>query len=351
LLPFGLNLTQVALTVPPNSGAPIFPTTAQAEASLDGKKVTPLWSSSDARVATVDATGRISAVGAGSATITASYQGRQASLPVTVDQKSRLKVTAKNAPFDTSVGLRVYDGAGNQLVTGSEGDTFDLSGSVNLSVEARRSGALVGLGRWDGLTLSPNQLNTRAVPMNVPTLSSDVPNGGPGRELIVFGSGFTKWKKVQGATEVDWEPERLVTISDQAATVTYFNASQIRVLMPQIAGQPALRKVVVSVGGLSLQGHARLIGSLSITTPSTPMSVGEERVFMVRALDTNQQEVGDPSVKWELMDEGGMGGGFGGGTPIGEMSPSGSLKAERAGTGTIVVRSGTLMATTSVTVE
>jgi hypothetical protein len=81
------------------------------------------------------------------------------------------------------------------------------------------------------------------------------------------------------------------------------------------------------------------------------MSVGEERVFMVRALDTNQQEVGDPSVKWELMDEGGMGGGFGGGTPIGEMWPSGSFKANRAGTATIVVRSGTLMATTSVTVE
>jgi hypothetical protein len=342
---FELNVDAVTLTAPPNSGQPLFPTSEKVEARLDGKKVTPLWSSSNAGVATVDATGRIAAVGAGSTVVTAAYEGREAKVTVSVDLKSLLMVQAPDAPADTTV--RLYDGSDTLL--GTMGEPIELKGG-SLVVKAWRGSSLVAVGRWDGLTLYPNQLNLRSVPLNMPSLWNEVPNGGAGETLSFWGSGFGKWKKGQGPGIVEYQPERSVTISGQPAAIVYVAASQIEVRMPELSGAPALRPAVLSIGGLSLQGFAHLLGSLTIEGPSSPLSVGAERQFSVRARDTNQQEVSDPRVSWEVWAEDGMGGGFGEGM-VGQISPTGLFQAERAGTGTIVVRSGSLLATASVTVE
>ena len=345
LSPLVLNHSQVALTVPPNAGTPLFPVSLPVQATLDQASVTPMWESSDTRIASVNAAGLIEAVGAGSATVTASYLGRQASVPVTVDQKSRLKVAVSGVPDGVSLSLRISDAQGSPLATagGVEG-TFDLSGSVNLSVEAHRNGTLIGLGRWDGLTLRPNQLVTRSIPVNVPVLTSDVPNGGPGRELVFFGSGFSDWKRGQGGSEIAWSPERQVTIADQAAAITFVRDSQLNVRMPSVSGEPALRKVLVSVGGISLEGDVRLLGSLTLTAPTAPMTIGADRLFTVEARDSANQVVSAPSVTW-VLEPGGLGS-----QPIGDMLPSGLFKPKLAGTGTIAVSSGTLKATASITV-
>jgi hypothetical protein len=347
---FELNVDAVALTAPPNSGSPLFPTSEKVEARLDGKKVTPLWSSSNAGVATVDATGRISAVGAGSTVVTAAYEGREAKVTVSVDLRSRLQVGAQDAPGDASVSWRLYDGAGALSASGLEGETVDLTKGGNLIVEARRGQSLVAVGRWNGLALYPNQVNLRKVPLNVSVLDNATPHGGVDEPLLFTGSGFTGWKRGEGAGTITYDPEIRVTISDRPAEVTYVSASQLYVRMPELSGVPAHRKVSVGVGELTLQGFVRLLGSLAISGSSSPLSVGSERQFTVRAFDTDQQEVGDPRVQWEIWADGGMGGGSGEAL-VGQISSMGLFHAERVGKGTIAVRSGSLLATASVTVQ
>jgi len=346
LTPLHLSAAHVALTVPPNSGGtPLFPSEASIHASLDGQGVVPAWRSSDTRVAIVNATGRVTAVGVGSAVVTAAFQEREATASVAVDLKARLAITPENAPVGTTIGIKVYDASHQLLATGN--GPFDLvtSGGATVEVEARSAGILRGLGRWEDLVLQPNQLNTRAVSLNVPQLSSEVPNGGPGATLTFSGSGLKNWQKRQGASLITWDPTLQVTIAGQAATLAYVGPSQLRVLMPALSGPPARRPLDVNVGGISFQGEVRLLGSLQITTPPVPMSVGEEKRFMVRALDAEGQEVSAPNVTWGMMD------GEFGAPVVGEMTPSGTFTAERAGTGLCFVRSGTLLATTSVTVQ
>ncbi|MNK99110.1 Bacterial Ig-like domain (group 2) [compost metagenome] len=346
LTPLHLSVAHVALTVPPNSGGtPLFPSASTIQASLDGQGVLPTWRSSDPRVATVDTTGRVTAVGAGSAIVTAAFQDREATASVAVDLKARLAITPENAPAGATIGVKVYDAANQLLATGSESLDLAISGGVLVEVEARSAGTLLGLGRWEGLTLQPNQLNTRAVSLNVPQLSEGAPNGGPGSTLTFLGGGLSKWKKRQGASLLDWDPPLQATIAGQPATIAYVSPTQIQLLMPTLSGAPARRPLILNVGGISHQGEVRLLGSLAITTPPGPMAIGEEKRFTVRALDTDTQEVSSPNVTWGMME------GEFGQPVIGLMKPSGTFTAERAGTSTLFVRSGNLIATASVTVE
>ena len=81
------------------------------------------WSSSDSAVASVDETGKVSAVAAGTATITASADGASAACVVTVEKKEEPK---KDLALETIYGSLNKNGRGNWEFTASEGDAFGM---------------------------------------------------------------------------------------------------------------------------------------------------------------------------------------------------------------------------------
>ena len=81
------------------------------------------WSSSDSAVASVDETVSLSAVSAGTSTITAAGVGAAAACVVTVEKKEEPK---KDLALETIYGSLNKNGRGNWEFTASEGDAFGM---------------------------------------------------------------------------------------------------------------------------------------------------------------------------------------------------------------------------------
>lgn len=94
-----LSKTSVSLTVGK---------TATLTAKYNGKKVKPAWKSSNAAVATVDKGGKVTAIGAGTATITATYKGSKASCEVTVTEAAGDNETGNDELHTHDYNIPVY---------------------------------------------------------------------------------------------------------------------------------------------------------------------------------------------------------------------------------------------------
>lgn len=343
----GITPGSVSL-VPPSldGGTPLYPTSIQLSASRDGQPATPRWESSDARIAEVDAQGLVSALRAGAVTITARLEGLEATTTVTVEARGRLLVTATNPPPGTwRVITRVLDSSGALLAQGT--GPFDLvsAGSLTVEAEARSvQDTILGLGRWEGVSIQANQVNERVVSLNVPQLTSNSGNGGPGSTIILRGSGFESWQKGQGGSNTAWIPTLSATVGGQTAGVSALSDTMASLTVPNLSGSPASRSLTLVVGGVPLTSSFRLLGALQIASPPATMSVGEVVCFEATATDIDGVAVTRPNVTWGLL------GGDMGEPALGMMDPGGSFEAERPGSATIVARSGALFATTPITV-
>ena len=344
--PFVLNQATVTLTVPPNGGGtPLFPISAQLGVKLGNTAVTPFWSMQDSRIAVVDDLGQIKALREGSTVVYAEYQERIASASVRVESRGRLQILPENVPDGTDQTLvTVYDQTGKTIATGNSQLDLPSASGLSVTVEARRAGTLRGLGRWEGIIIQPNQLTTYAVPLNVPRLHPSAAHGGPGAQVTISGSGLTLWKKGQFGALVDWIPQLQAQVSGQTAAVLSRSDSWLTLQMPALSGSPAIRALAVTVEGIPLDGSVRLLGSLTVDSPQTTMAIGETVPFTVLAADTDGQNVPMPNVAWSVV----------GSDPEsprpGSIDENGMFQAERAGTGFVVVRSGTLSRSVAITV-
>lgn len=140
--PGGVNTVTVTLSSPALSVGQTTQATAVAKdgsgASLSG---TPTWASSNSAIATVSTTGLVSAVGSGSATITATLAGTQgsASLGVTAPSGTSPNVAAAELPrsvpsFSIPAATRTYTVVTDlqrALDTAKAGDEIRLSGTFS----------------------------------------------------------------------------------------------------------------------------------------------------------------------------------------------------------------------------
>jgi uncharacterized protein YjdB len=113
-------VTPPHLDATPGSRAQLSATSYDAAQNpLSGRAVT--WSTSNSAIATVDANGMMGAVSTGSATITATCEGKNGAMTVTVSQAAVVSVTVTPSPLAMSVGqttqyvATVEDAAGNVL--------------------------------------------------------------------------------------------------------------------------------------------------------------------------------------------------------------------------------------------
>lgn len=157
-----VTLDKTTAKLLPGEGVQLTAATKDAGgASLTGRSVT--WSSSAATVAAVSATGLVSAVSAGSATITASSEGKSASAAITVDDGGLVtaaggtvnaaggavkvvipagaingptSVTVSSAPTLPTMPLLTYAVAGTGYNIGASGATLSTPATVSIAYDA-----------------------------------------------------------------------------------------------------------------------------------------------------------------------------------------------------------------------
>jgi hypothetical protein len=358
--PFAVIPAHYSLSVPPSGGeAPLFETSK--DFAMDPVEATAsiLWSSSDTRVAQVDAKGRVSALRAGTTVITAMRQdGREATASVTVEAKGRLTLTPTGLPPGAAILARLYGSDGTLLATSEDGK-FDRTSERDLSaeVEARLAGTLVAVGRIEGMSLYANKVKPYEVPLNVPSLTTAEVSGGPGASVTLRGTGLGHWIKhwIKQSTGhlAPWLASVTATVDGKPATVTVppsGDGTRVTLKAPMsFDGTNPYRELHLAVGGIPLAAGYRVLGTLGIDTPDLEVPVMGRGRFLVTAKDTQGQVVTSPSLTWEVRPYDERPGGMGG-EPVGGIDEAGEFMAWREGKGLIIVRSGTLEATTSVTV-
>ncbi|MEP6495314.1 MAG: Ig-like domain-containing protein, partial [bacterium] len=180
----------VTVTVPPVASVTVAPPTAnivvggtaQLTATtkdaggtvLTGRVVT--WGSSNTLIATVSATGVVTGVAAGSATITATSEGQNGTSAVTVTQVPVASVTVTPPSANVTVGsvtglLATPKDAGGTVLTGRL-ITWGSSNDAVATVSANGSVTAVALGTATITATSEGQSGTSAITVIVPPVAS-----------------------------------------------------------------------------------------------------------------------------------------------------------------------------------
>ncbi len=155
--------------------------------ALTGRTVT--WATSNAAVATVSTSGLVTGIAAGSATITATSEGKSGSALVTVTPSGTITFALSGrvieAPAGTAVaGARVTAADGNALVVATT--TADASG--NWTLPGLGLGSILGLSisatGFVGTTVAPMTITAPVTVENIPLVRASASTGGvSGRAL------------------------------------------------------------------------------------------------------------------------------------------------------------------------
>lgn len=338
--PLTLTLTAStsALFVPPLRGTALYPVEHSFAAQASSPSLPISWQSSDTRIAAVDASGRVTAVRAGAVVITARCLEAQATTSLSVLERARLSVTPQGAPDQTKqMDVTVRDSQGNAIALQA---TCDLNRLGDLAVDAiarDATGKALAVGRAEGVSLLPNQLNAVQLPLNAPRLDA-VSSGGPSALVNLSGHGFSQWSKLQAGQAAPYAPGITATLGSAPVAVKALSNTAAQFRVPADAKGAGSRPLTLTIGGCPVSVPFRLVGSLQVD-PRT-LTVGERHQFTAAVLDTDGQAVTDAELAWSVNQGG-----------AGTITGSGRFTANQAGTSSVTVRSGTVTGTVIVTVQ
>ena len=295
----------VSVTAVPVASVSVSPATASVQAgqavqltatprdasgnALSGRTVT--WASSNAAVATVSATGSVSGVAAGSATITATSEGHSGTSAVTVTAAAALPGAVSDLAVpsvtDSSATLsftEVTDGAGQAAsydIRYVAGPTLSWSGSVpsvtrgtcatavaGTTIGARRTCTVLGLAA--GTTYSFQMVAYRG------TLGANA----------VFGALSNVATATTGASTA---PIASVTLTPASATVTVGNVQQVTATLKDAGGNVLLGRTVswtssnTGVATVSATGLVTGVAAGSATITATSEGVSGTAAMTVSA--------------------------------------------------------------------
>ncbi|MBO9540822.1 IPT/TIG domain-containing protein [bacterium] len=327
-----------ALAVPRQGGGGLFPSSHLFQTVSSSPSAVITWLSSAPSIVSVDQVGRVQALRAGSAIITASIGAVKATASVTVQEKARLLVAAQNPPaVSHSLVVTVRNDQGTAIATSTPADLTQLG---NLSVEASAKdslGKVLAFGRAEGVNLLPNEQTSLAIPLNAPRLDV-VQSGGPGAQILATGAGFQRWVKLQDGVQTFYEPTVTAAFGGQATTVSVLNDSQALVTVP--AGLSADLPLTLTVDSCAVSTPFKRVASLRILPFPDPLPLQASYRFNAEALDAQSNPLPGVELSWEASEKG-----------AGTMVVNGLFQDMRVGTSIITVRSGTVSATATVTVQ
>ncbi len=197
-----------------------------AQNPLSGRAIT--WSTSNGAVATVDATGAMTAVGQGSANITATSEGKSAVATVSVSQAAVATVTVTPTPLSMSVGqttqltAALKDAAGNELNGRAVAWTSSNAGVATVSATGMVTGVAAGAATITAT--SEGKSGTAAVTISNVAVGSVVVQ--PQNPTIMQGTSVqlsATVRDVNGVVVTD----RVVTWSTSSASVATVSASGV----------------------------------------------------------------------------------------------------------------------------
>lgn len=321
-----VKLSPSALALQPGQTAPLTATTLDAGGSpLTGRSVT--WITSAAAVATVNASGIVSAVAPGTAVVTATSEGRSASVTVTVSPPAVGSValsrsTVSLEPGETvSVAATVLDASGGALA----GRAVSWSSSAPGVARVSESGAITGVAAGSAQVTATSEGKSAAVAVTVVppvasiTLSSSTLNIERGQVATLTATLYDEFGAVLSGRPVTWTSEGpTVATVDASGNVTGVGVGTTQIVA---AAGSKTRIALVQVSAP--------VGSVEVSPNTLSLTVGQTSQLGATVRDVSGQALPGTSVTWSSSN-----------TAAATVNSSGLVTAAGAGSAVVTATSG-----------
>lgn len=253
----------------------------------------------------------------------------------TSTEKLRLTLAG---PTSQTIDILRPDGGGP---TSTASLTLDVGTGYTLAIDAlarQNQGELdptllVASGQSDPFEVAANKVTSVRValsPSFMPAILDFSPtNGGPGTYVTVQGLNFGRSRDLTLGFRFGGTVASIVHATDDGTA---------SVLVPDLATSSLLFPVTDGVTGLP-SGSFTVLSQLGIQPAASTVASGSTFLFTAQATSTEGSEFASPNVQWYLST-----------SSIGAIDASGTFSASGSGTGEVVIYSGRLLATASITV-
>jgi uncharacterized protein YjdB len=296
-----------------------------AQNPLSGRAIT--WSTSNAAVATVDASGMMTAVSAGSATITATCEGKNGTATVTVTQAPVATVTVTPNPLTISVGQQTQlvatlkDAAANVL----NGRSVTWSSSNTGVATVSTQGVLTGVAMGSTTITATSEGKSGTTSVTVPQVPVGSVTVAPTSAIIRTSKTATFTATVTDSVG-NVVTNRPVAWSSSNTTIATVNAG---VVTGVSVGTATITATAESKNGTATINVMPIPVATVVLSPLTKtLLVTQTFPFSVTVTDSAGNVVTDRVVTWGSSN-----------TAVATVSTSGVVTAVAAGTATITATS------------
>ncbi|HYW29913.1 MAG TPA: Ig-like domain-containing protein [Gemmatimonas sp.] len=259
-----------------------------ARGALVGRTVT--WSTTDASVATVSATGTLTAVGPGSVMVIATLDGRTGTLPVTVLPPPVATVTVSASATTVTVGnllpLSATTAGANGAILPGRAVVWMTSNPLIATIDGGGILTAVSAGDVDVIATSEGKSATlRIVVAGV----LDAPR------IVSIAPGVLAAGALATITGVGFDPaaaSNTVTVRGVEAPMISASSTQLVVSVPCVPSGMASVRVVS-------RGNAGAAVQAPVTVPARTLAVGQSMVFTTGTSSTcNELMTGSPTARY-----------------------------------------------------
>ena len=263
---------------------------------------TVAWQSSNPAIVTVNAAGLVTAIAAGNATITGISEGKTASAPLSVTPQAATAIVinpsgaslAPNATAQLTAQVRDANGATlNRVVTWTSDNTGIATVSSTGLVTAHVVGSASVTARADGVSAS--------VPVTVQAPSNTVATVSVALQHSTLLAGqstqATAVARNAAGAVVTGGPTTWVSMDEEIATVSSTGA-----VSTKKAGSVTIAATIDGVTGMQTLAvnppPVAPVASVTLSTPSTSLQVGQTAQITVTLKDANGNTVSGRSIGW-----------------------------------------------------
>ena len=325
-----LNKTSVTLT---EGESEVLNATVKPDNATD-KTVT--WSSSDASVAKVE-NGKVTAVKAGSATITAKAGDKSATCTVTVNKKdvtvtsvtlNKTEVTLTEGESETLTATVKPDDASDKTVTWTSSDTSIATVDGNGKVTAVKAGtATITAKAGDKSATCTVTVNKKVVAVTSVTLN---------KTELTLTEGESEM--LTATVKPDDATDKTVTWSSSDASIATVDGNG-KVTAVKAGSATITAKAGDKSATCTVTVNKKVVAVTSVTLNKTELTLTEGEAETLTAT-VKPDDATDKTVTWTTSD-----------ASIATVDASGKVTAVKAGTATITARAGDQSASCMVTVK
>lgn len=303
---------------------------------LTGQTVT--WTTSDANVATVSASGVVTGIGAGTATITATSGGKTGTATVTVTPAAVGSVTVQPSSASVTVGqsttltATVKDVNGNvvtRTVSWSSSNTSVATVTQAGVVTGVASGTATITATADGVSGTAS-VSVSLVPVATVTVQPSTATISVGQTVTLSATTKDANGNVLTGRTVTWSSSNTSIATVSSTGVVTGVAAGTATITATSEGKTGTSTVTVT---------STPVGSVTVSPSSTSVAVGKTVQLTAVVKDINGTIVTDRTVTWTSSN-----------TSVATVSATGLVTGVAAGSVTITATSETKSGTSSVTV-